>query len=128
MLHLNACPSATLYNITALVPCGRAGTLFGLSQHATVCIEDVAAAAPDAHRWYQSYLLKDRAATLDLVRRAVAAWALRCSQLFLRGRSAQPSGAPPIHTMAVLGSGGRGALTKMGHERCQDDSIDRDQH
>ena len=53
--------------------CGRAGVLFGLSQHATVCIEDVAAAAPDAHRWYQSYLLKDRAATLDLVRRAVAA-------------------------------------------------------
>ena len=52
--------------------CGRAGTLFGLSQHATVCIEDVAAAAPAAHRWYQSYLLKDRAATLDLVRRAVA--------------------------------------------------------
>ena len=53
--------------------CGRAGTLFGLSQHATVCIEDVAAAAPAAHRWFQSYLLKDRAATLDLVRRAVAA-------------------------------------------------------
>ena len=52
--------------------CGRAGTLFGLSQHATVCIEDVAAAAPATHRWYQSYLLKDRAATLDLVRRAVA--------------------------------------------------------
>ena len=53
--------------------CGRAGALFGLSQHATVCIEDVAAAAPGAHRWYQSYLLKDRDATLDLVRRAVAA-------------------------------------------------------
>ena len=52
--------------------CGRAGVLFGLSQHATVCIEDVAAAAPDAHRWYQAYLLKDRNATLDLVRRAVA--------------------------------------------------------
>ena len=53
--------------------CGRAGVLFGLSQHATVCIEDVAAAAPGAHRWYQSYLLKDRDATLDLVRRATAA-------------------------------------------------------
>ena len=53
--------------------CARAGALFGLSQHATVCIEDVAAAAPGAHRWYQSYLLKDRDATLDLVRRAVAA-------------------------------------------------------
>ena len=47
-------------------------TLRGLSQHATVCIEDVAAAAPAAHRWYQSYLLKDRDATFDLVRRAVA--------------------------------------------------------
>ena len=53
--------------------CGRAGVLFGLSQHATVCIEDVAAAAPGAHRWFQNALLKDRAATLDLVRRAVAA-------------------------------------------------------
>lgn len=53
--------------------CGRAGALFGLSQHATVSIEDVAAAAPKAHRWYQAYLLKDRAATRDLVRRAVAA-------------------------------------------------------
>ena len=53
--------------------CGRAGVLFGLSQHATVCIEDVAAAAPAAHRWYQAYLLKDRDATLELVRRAVVA-------------------------------------------------------
>ena len=53
--------------------CGRAGVLFGLSQHATRSIEDVAAAAPDAHRWFQAYLLKERGATSDLVRRAVRA-------------------------------------------------------
>ena len=58
---------AILYT-SVISACGRAGVLFGLSQHATVCIEDVAAAAPGTHRWFQSYLLKDRAATLDLVR------------------------------------------------------------
>jgi isopentenyl diphosphate isomerase/L-lactate dehydrogenase-like FMN-dependent dehydrogenase len=53
--------------------CGRAGIPFGLSQHATRSIEQVAAAAPDTNKWYQSYILKDRAMTLRLVRRAVRA-------------------------------------------------------
>ena len=49
----------------------RAGTLFGLSQHATSSIEEVAAGAPDASRWFQSYILRDRALTLALVDRAL---------------------------------------------------------
>jgi isopentenyl diphosphate isomerase/L-lactate dehydrogenase-like FMN-dependent dehydrogenase len=53
--------------------CQAAGILFGLSQHATRSIEDVAHAAPGANMWYQAYILKDRAKTLQLVRRAVKA-------------------------------------------------------
>ena len=55
----------------------RVGTLFGLSQHATRSIEEVAdacAAAPgNANLWYQSYILKDRQMTLRLIRRAANA-------------------------------------------------------
>lgn len=51
--------------------CGGAGTAFGLSQHATKSIEEVAAAAPGAHRWYQSYILRDREKTASLINRAV---------------------------------------------------------
>lgn len=36
-------------------------------------------------------------------------WVVRVAQLWLRGRSSRPSGATPIHTMAVLGSGGHTA-------------------
>jgi (S)-2-hydroxy-acid oxidase len=53
--------------------CQAAGILFGLSQHATRSIEDVALAAPGVNRWYQAYILKDRTRTLQLVRRAVQA-------------------------------------------------------
>lgn len=49
---------------------GEAGTLFGLSQHATRSIEEVAREAPHSNRWFQSYILKDREMTLSLVRRA----------------------------------------------------------
>lgn len=55
----------------------RSGTLFGLSQHATRSIEQVADACANnakeggtSNLWYQSYILKDRAMTLRLVRRA----------------------------------------------------------
>jgi (S)-2-hydroxy-acid oxidase len=51
--------------------CHGAGILFGLSQHATRSIEDVAWAAPGVNRWYQAYILKDRAMTLQLIQRAV---------------------------------------------------------
>lgn len=51
-----------------------AGTLFGLSQHATRSIEQVAQATQGGtHLWYQSYILKDRDMTLRLVRRAADA-------------------------------------------------------
>jgi (S)-2-hydroxy-acid oxidase len=53
--------------------CGRAGALFCLSQHSTRSIEEVAEAAPAALKWYQCYLLKDRALTKQLLRRAVRA-------------------------------------------------------
>lgn len=54
----------------------RVGTLFGLSQHATRSIEEVAdtcAAQGNANLWYQCYILKDRDMTLRLVRRAADA-------------------------------------------------------
>lgn len=53
--------------------CGRTGIMFGLSQHATRSIEDVAGEAPKTNRWFQSYILKDRALTLRLVKRAIRA-------------------------------------------------------
>lgn len=48
-----------------------AGTLMGVSQHATVSMEDIAAAAPDGPRWFQLYILKDRALTADILKRWV---------------------------------------------------------
>jgi (S)-2-hydroxy-acid oxidase len=58
----------------------RASTLFGLSQHSTRSIEQVADACANntkeggtSNLWYQSYILKDRAMTLRLVRRAAKA-------------------------------------------------------
>ena len=50
-----------------------AGALMILSSLATCPLEDVAAAAPDAVRWMQIYVLRDRARTADLVARAVGA-------------------------------------------------------
>ena len=51
----------------------EAGCAMVLSSLATVSLEEVAAAAPEALRWMQVYVLKDRAATADLVRRAAGA-------------------------------------------------------
>jgi 4-hydroxymandelate oxidase len=51
----------------------RAGTLMIVSTLATVALEDVAAAAPQAPRWFQLYVRRDRGHTKDLVARAVAA-------------------------------------------------------
>lgn len=54
--------------------CGKVGTIFGLSQHATRSIEQVAEATQgNANLWYQSYILKDREMTLRLARRAAKA-------------------------------------------------------
>jgi (S)-2-hydroxy-acid oxidase len=50
--------------------CGRIGAMFGLSQHATRSIEQVASGAPDTNKWYQCYILKDRELTKELLQRA----------------------------------------------------------
>lgn len=50
-----------------------AGTVMLVSTLATVSLEDVAAAAPAAPRWFQVYVHKDRGWTEDLVKRAEAA-------------------------------------------------------
>lgn len=51
----------------------RAGIPYALSTMGTVSVEDVATAAPGAERWFQLYLWKDRAASLELIQRAAAA-------------------------------------------------------
>ncbi len=50
-----------------------AGSLMTVSTLATQTLERVAAAAPDAPRWFQVYVYRERAATEALVRRAAAA-------------------------------------------------------
>ncbi|KAL3929609.1 MAG: hypothetical protein SGBAC_012131 [Bacillariaceae sp.] len=59
---------------TTVQACAKAGILFGLSQHSTRSIEEVAAAAPPSTlRFYQLYILKDRERTKSLIRRALKA-------------------------------------------------------
>ena len=41
-----------------------------LSSWSTTSLEDVASAAPSGFRWFQLYVYKDRAITLDLIKRA----------------------------------------------------------
>lgn len=48
----------------------RHGILMTLSSWSTTPLEEVASAAPQGFRWFQLYVYKDRAVTLDLVRRA----------------------------------------------------------
>ncbi len=50
-----------------------AGAIAVISTVASHTIEDVAAAAPDGHRWFQLYIQRNRAVSRDLVRRAEAA-------------------------------------------------------
>jgi 4-hydroxymandelate oxidase len=52
---------------------GAAGTLYVASTLATTTLEDVAAAAPSAPRWFQLYVHKERDFTAGLVERAKAA-------------------------------------------------------
>lgn len=51
----------------------RAGVIQVLSTASSTPLEDVAALAPEAPRWFQLYCYKDRDLTLDLVHRAEAA-------------------------------------------------------
>jgi L-lactate dehydrogenase (cytochrome) len=48
----------------------RAGIPYALSTMGTTSIEDVAATAPNARKWFQLYLWRDREASRELVRRA----------------------------------------------------------
>jgi L-lactate dehydrogenase (cytochrome) len=51
----------------------KRGIPYGLSTMGTTTIEDVAAAAPDARKWFQLYVWKDRKLGEDLMTRAQAA-------------------------------------------------------
>jgi L-lactate dehydrogenase (cytochrome) len=51
----------------------RTGIPYGLSTLGTTSIEDVAAAAPEARKWFQLYVWRDHSAAEDLIRRARAA-------------------------------------------------------
>ena len=51
--------------------CGAAGIVFGLSQHATKSMSEVAEAAPNTIKFFQSYILKDRSVTKELAQRAI---------------------------------------------------------
>ncbi|MDQ3029615.1 MAG: alpha-hydroxy-acid oxidizing protein, partial [Actinomycetota bacterium] len=51
----------------------RTGVPYALSTMGTTSIEQLAAAAPDARRWFQLYLWRDREASRDFVARAQAA-------------------------------------------------------
>jgi L-lactate dehydrogenase (cytochrome) len=51
----------------------RHGIPYALSTMGTTSIEDVAAAAPDARKWFQLYVWKDRTAGAELMTRANAA-------------------------------------------------------
>jgi (S)-2-hydroxy-acid oxidase len=53
--------------------CANASILFGLSQHSTRSIEEVAAASSSSLNFYQAYILKDRKRTLSLISRAIRA-------------------------------------------------------
>jgi L-lactate dehydrogenase (cytochrome) len=51
----------------------HAGIPYALSTMGTTSVEDVAAAAPEARRWFQLYLWRDREASREFVARAQAA-------------------------------------------------------
>jgi len=50
----------------------RRGIPYALSTMGTTSLEEIAAVAPDAQRWFQLYLWKDRAASRELLGRAAA--------------------------------------------------------
>ena len=51
----------------------EAGIPYALSTFGTTSVEDLAAAAPTARRWFQLYVWRDRRGTADLVERVAAA-------------------------------------------------------
>jgi 4-hydroxymandelate oxidase len=65
--HCLACPTGERATSEAAA---RLGTLYCASTLATTTLEDVAAAAPNAARWFQLYVHKDREFTARLIDRA----------------------------------------------------------
>ena len=53
----------------------QAASLMVMATRASVTLEAIAAAAPDAQRWFQVYVMRDRAWTAELLHRAQAAGA-----------------------------------------------------
>lgn len=60
-------PDGEIANVKA---CAREGVVMILSTISTSSIEDVAQAGPDAIKWFQLYIYKDRSVTRRLVERA----------------------------------------------------------
>jgi 4-hydroxymandelate oxidase len=60
----------------------RAGSVMVVSTRSSVTFEELAAAEPDAARWFQVYMMRDRGWTRELVARAADAG---CSALMLTG-------------------------------------------
>ncbi len=75
----------------------RAGITFALSTMGTTSIEEVAAEAPQARKWFQLYVWRDRDAAKDLIERARAGSSARCGHpASARPRPAYPrSGSAP---------------------------------
>jgi 4-hydroxymandelate oxidase len=65
--HRLAHPEGELATARAVA---AAGSLFVISSRAGATLADIAAAAPDARRWFQVYVMRDRGWTADLVARA----------------------------------------------------------
>ncbi len=72
--------SHRLGEIAAVRAAAEAGVPFCLSTFGTVSLEELADAAPDADRWFQVYVMRDRKLTASLVDRARATG---CSALVL---------------------------------------------
>jgi 4-hydroxymandelate oxidase len=60
----------------------RAGALMVISTRSNVTLEDLASAVPEAQRWFQVYVMRDRGWTRELLARAAAAG---CTALVLTG-------------------------------------------
>jgi len=69
-MHRFVCDDGELATARAAA---RASTIYVVSMAATTSLEDVAAEAPDAPRWAQMYMLRDRGRTRSLAERAGAA-------------------------------------------------------
>lgn len=69
-VHRLECPDGELATARGAAD---AGVLLTLSTSSSVPLEEVAAAAPEAPRWFQLYTYRDRAHTVGLIRRATSA-------------------------------------------------------